>query len=215
MCLILPVSYLLLTAPFQRIVVYFVLFFFFRTLHHADTTLASYLMTLDSDRQIRETISQVLGDTKPVSDFAVAFLTNKDFEVRKGQKARGSSTASSVSSTLPSSSTLSNSSSTTKPSSSGNNNSSRKKKNKSSKQHKGHVVVPGAVLGVTGNLNRSDLTRPGKGPSSVPQNAGGSFGLLSTHDNSSPSSSKGTNTAPMTKSARRRAKKKNKKNKTG
>eukprot|EP00457_Paulinella_chromatophora_P000262 gb/GEZN01000262.1/.p1 GENE.gb/GEZN01000262.1/~~gb/GEZN01000262.1/.p1 ORF type:complete len:1652 (+),score=376.58 gb/GEZN01000262.1/:337-4956(+) len=56
---------------------------------NSDTTLASYLMTLDSDRQIRETISQVLGDSKPVSDFAVAFLQNKSFETGKGVSQTG------------------------------------------------------------------------------------------------------------------------------
>jgi len=74
------------------------------------------------------------------------------------------------------------------------------------------LLRPGAVLGVSGNLSRADLSRPGGQGGCMPQNSG-TFALQSTCQASSSASSTGT--AHMTKSTKRRAKKKNKKKASG
>ena len=49
-----------------------------------DTTLAHYLMTLNSDQQIRETIRHYLGDREGVEEFIEGFSQNKEFEKGRG-----------------------------------------------------------------------------------------------------------------------------------
>jgi len=49
----------------------------------ADISLAHYLMTLDNPTLIRETITQYLGESTGVKEFADGFLQNKGFETGK------------------------------------------------------------------------------------------------------------------------------------